>query len=254
MNLMLRVHPSRAGDLVMEDTLDTVPVVPVSSYTDGFGNICSRLVAPAGVFDVATFGVLNDSGAPDPCEAGAGQVPVEDLPDEVIAFLLPSRYCESDLLSEFAWKAFGQGPEGWDRVQAICDFVHGYLTFDYQQSRPTRTAAQALKEKVGVCRDFAHTAIALCRSLNIPARYCTGYISDVGQPPPYPPMDFAAWMEVWLGGQWWVFDPRNNDTRYGRVLVGRGRDAADVPLIHSFGQHELTAFRVWIDEARRPAG
>lgn len=254
MILMLRVHPSRAADMEMADTLDTRPAVAVSTYVDGFANSCSRLVAPKGSFDVATFGIVRDAGLADPRGEGARQVPVEDLPPEAILFLLPSRYCETDLLSEFAWKAFGQGPEGWGRVQAVCDFVHGYLRFDYQQSRATRTAAQALKEKVGVCRDFAHTAIALCRCLNIPARYCTGYISDVGQPPPYAPMDFAAWIEVWLGGQWWVFDPRNNDTRYGRVLVGRGRDAADVPLIHSFGAHRLTDFRVWIEEAVSAAG
>ena len=152
------------------------------------------------------------------------------------------------VVSDFAWAHFDALPPGWDRVQGICDFVHDHITFGYRHSRATRTAAEALAEGVGVCRDYTHLAIALCRSLNIPARYCTGYISDVGQPPPYPPMDFAAWMEVWLGDRWWVFDPRNNDTRFGRVLIARGRDAADVPLTHSFGQHELTDFLVWISE------
>jgi transglutaminase-like putative cysteine protease len=173
---------------------------------------------------------------------------VETLPTEALTFLLPSRYCESDVLSDFAWSTFNPGPTGWARVQAVCDFVHNHVTFGYEHSRPTRTAAETLKEGVGVCRDYTHLAIALCRCLNIPARYCTGYVSDVNQPPPYAPMDFAAWMEVYLGGKWWVFDPRNNDIRFGRVLIARGRDAADVPLTHSFGRHELKGFEVWIDQ------
>jgi transglutaminase-like putative cysteine protease len=247
MILLLNVHYSRAGDLVRPDLLSSAPAVPVESYRDGFGNWCSRLVAPAGPFTVSTDGVLRDAGLSDPVDTTAEQVPVERLPGDVLTFLLPSRYCESDLLSEAAWNRFGAEPLGWPRVQAVCDFVHGHVRFDYMQARATRTAAQTLQEPVGVCRDYAHLAIALCRALNIPARYCTGYVSDIGQPPPHPPMDFAAWMEVWLGGEWWVFDPRNNDTRFGRVLIARGRDATDVPLTHSFGRHELTGFEVWID-------
>ncbi len=248
MILLLRVHPERAGDFFLPDDLTTRPAVPVEPYEDLYGNRCARVLAPAGQFEVATFGLLQDSGMSDPKGAGAVQHPVEDLPAEVLGYLLPSRYCETDLLSEFAWKQFDGLPLGWDRVQGVCDFVHGHIRFGYEHSRPTRTALEALTERAGVCRDFTHLAVALCRALNIPTRYCTGYISDIGQPPPYAPMDFAAWMEVYLGGRWWTFDPRNNDTRYGRVLIARGRDAADVPLTHSFGTHELVDFKVWIEE------
>ena len=173
---------------------------------------------------------------------------VEDLPAETILFLLPSRYCESDLLSNEAWRLVGQTPEGCARVQAICDFVHNHITFGYEYSRPTKTAAEAYSEGRGVCRDFTHLADAFCRAMNIPTRYCTGYISDIGQTPPFGPMDFAAWMEVYLGGRWWTFDPRNNQPRIGRVLIAQGRDAADVPLTHTFGQNTLTGFEVWTDE------
>ncbi len=249
MILLLNVHYSRASDLEKPDLLMASPAVPIESYRDGFGNWCSRLVAPAGAFTVSTEGILRDAGAPDPVAAGAEQHPVERLPADVLTFLLPSRYCETDLVSDFAWRRFAGTPLGWERVQSVCDFVHGHVRFGYEHSRATRTAAQTLDERVGVCRDFAHLAITICRCLNIPARYCTGYVSDIGQPPPYPPMDFAAWMEVYLGGRWWVFDPRNNDVRFGRVLIAQGRDAADVPLTHSFGQHTLTSFQVWIDQA-----
>ncbi len=251
MILLLNVHHSRASDLEQPDILITRPSVPVDHYRDSFGNWCARLQAPKGPFTVSTEGTVRDNGLPDPSDIDARQLPVEILPSNVLGFLLPSRYCESDILSDLAWKKFGQQPLGWRRVQAICDFVHEHVGFGYQHSRDTRTAVETLNEGVGVCRDYTHLAITLCRCLNIPARYCTGYVSDVGQPPPYPPMDFAAWMEVFLGGKWWVFDPRNNDTRFGRVLISRGRDAADVPLAHSFGAHQLKDFRVWIDEADR---
>lgn len=244
---LLNVHPSRAGDLVRPDILTTEPALDTHSYTDGFGNTCTRLTAPAGRLTIATDGEIRDDGASDPVGTDAIQHRVEDLPDEVIPYVLPSRYCESDVLSEFAWTRFARVPLGWTRVQTVCDFVHTHVHFGYQHARPTRTAVETLQERRGVCRDYTHLAVALCRSLNIPARYCTGYISDIGQPPPYAPMDFAAWMEVWLGDRWWVFDPRNNDTRYGRVLIARGRDATDVPLTHSFGQHQLSGFEVWID-------
>lgn len=246
--LLLNVHLSRVNDLERPDLLATEPVVPVEAYRDGFGNLCNRLVAPTGLMTVSTDGVIRDSGLADDEDPSAEQHPVEQLPVDMLPYLLPSRYCETDVLSDFAWDRFGKEPLGWNRVQAVCDFVHDHVRFGYQHSRPTRTAVETLNEGVGVCRDFTHLAIALCRCLNVPARYCTGYLSDIGQPPPYAPMDFAAWMEVYLGGKWWVFDPRNNDARYGRVLVGRGRDAADVPLTHSFGQHELKKFDVWIDE------
>jgi transglutaminase-like putative cysteine protease len=248
---MLGVHHSRYGDLVRADHLATSPVVPMSGYRDGFGNWCTRLVAPSGEFVLSTDGVFRDTGQPDPVAPSARQHAVQDLPDETLVYLLGSRYCDTDLLSDEAWRRFGQTAPGWSRVMAVCDFVHAHLTFGYRHARATRTAAQALAEGHGVCRDFAHLAIALCRCLNIPARYCTGYISDIGEPPPYEPMDFAAWMEVYLDGQWRVFDPRNHKPRIGRILVARGRDAADVPLTQTFGPHVMTDFRVWSEEAGR---
>ncbi|HMB76768.1 MAG TPA: transglutaminase family protein [Kiloniellaceae bacterium] len=229
MILLLNVHYSRASDLERPDLLVTDPPVAIDAYRDDFGNWCNRLVAPAGPMTVSTDGTIRDAGLSDPVEVAAVQHPVEQIPSDALIYLLPSRYCETDVLSDFAWGRFNQGPQGWPRVQAICNFVHNHVRFGYEHSRPTRTAVETLNEGIGVCRDYTHLAIALCRCLNIPARYCTGYVSDIGQPPPYPPMDFAAWMEVYLGGRWWVFDPRNNDIRYGRVLIARGRDAADVP-------------------------
>ncbi|MEL6217773.1 MAG: transglutaminase family protein, partial [Pseudomonadota bacterium] len=220
----------------------------IESYRDGFGNWCSRIVAPAGAITVSTNGIIRDDGLSDPVDQSAAQLPVEQLPADALTYLLPSRYCETDVLSDFAWTQFNHEPQGWPRVQAVCNFVHNHIRFGYQDSRPTRTAVEALNEGVGVCRDYAHLAVTLCRCLNIPARYCTGYVSDIGKPPPYPPMDFAAWMEVYLGGRWWVFDPRNNDIRFGRVLIAHGRDAADVPLTHSFGRNDLKGFEVWIDK------
>jgi transglutaminase-like putative cysteine protease len=192
--------------------------------------------------------VVNDSGLPDPVVSGAYQHNVEDLPEETLLFLLGSRYCETDQLSETAWQLFGHTPLGWARVQAICTFVHNHITFGYQFSRPTKTAFDVFRERVGVCRDFAHLAITFCRCMNIPARYCTGYLGDIGMPPPYAAGDFAGWMEVFLGGQWHIFDPRNNMPRIGRVLIARGRDAADVAISSTFGPNTLASFRVWTDE------
>nr|WP_319514531.1 transglutaminase family protein [uncultured Cohaesibacter sp.] len=248
MILLLNVHYSRASDLERPDMLTVNPAIPIEAFRDSFGNWGNRIVAPAGLLSLSTDGIIRDAGTPDPVDENALQNPVEMLPSDVLPYLLPSRYCEADLLSDFAWQTFNHTPLGWFRVQAVCDYVHSHVRFSYEQSRPTRTALETQKERVGVCRDFTHLAIALCRCLNIPARYCTGYISDVGQGLVDAPMDFAAWMEVYLGGRWWVFDPRNNDTRFGRVLIARGRDAADVPMAHSFGQHELVSFSVWIDE------
>lgn len=246
---MLTVHHSLVSYLERPDLMVTNPAVPLTSYRDGFGNWCNRFVAPPGAFSIRTDGVIHDAGEADPIAPVAIQHAVEALPSEVMVYLLGSRYCETDRLSEEAWRLFGNTPLGWPRVQAICEFVHNHLRFDYMQARATRTAAEAYAEQIGVCRDFAHLAITFCRSLNIPARYCTGYVSDIGQPPPYAEMDFAAWIEVWLGGQWWVFDPRNLTPRRGRVLIAQGRDAADVPLTHSFGANVLTGFEVWIGEA-----
>lgn len=248
MIVILNVHHSRVAYLERPDILVTDPPLPIENYRDTFGNWCCRLVAPAGRVTLRTDGLIRDDGAPDPVAPGAFQHAVEDLPADTLLYLLGSRYCETDVLMEEAWRLFATAPEGWGRVQAICDFVNGHITFGYEHSRPTRTAAEAYHERVGVCRDFAHLAVTLCRCMNIPARYCTGYISDIGETPPYGPMDFAAWMEVYLGGRWHVFDPRNNARRIGRVLIAQGRDAADVPLTHTFGPNVLSGFTVWIDE------
>jgi len=248
MVLLLNIHHSRVADIVIPDHVTTEPAVPVQSYRDTFGNWCSRIVAPSGRIRIASTAVVNDSGAPDPVVGWANQHAVQDLPDDALMFLLGSRYCETDLLSETAWQLFGHAPLGWARVQAICDFVHNHLTFDYATARPTRTAWEAFQEKRGVCRDFAHLAVALCRCMNIPARYCTGYLSDIGIPPPYSEMDFAGWFEAYLGGAWHTFDPRNNVPRQGRILIGRGRDAVDVPISNTFGPNILAGFKVWTDE------
>jgi transglutaminase-like putative cysteine protease len=248
MILLLNVHHSRASDLERPDHLTAAPAVPVESYRDKFGNWCSRLVAPAGHFAVSIDGVVRDNGKSDPTGWSSPQLPVEQLPADTLTYLLGSRYCETDSLSSEAWRLFGHTQPGWARVTAVCDFVHNHIAFDYQLARATRTAMETYREGVGVCRDYAHLAIAFCRALNIPARYCTGYLSDIGQPPPHGTMDFAAWMEVYLGNRWWVFDPRNNNLQYGRVMIAFGRDAADVPLVHTFGPNTLVGFKVWADQ------
>jgi len=253
MILTLHVHYTRASDLVYPDHLHTEPAVPVSMYRDGFGNWCSRLVAPPGRFHLYANALINDRGIAEPVVPDARQHPVEELPEEVLVYLLGSRYCETELLSEFAWAQFGKAPLGWPRVQAICDFVHDHLSFGYQHARPTKTAWEAFNERNGVCRDYAHLAIALCRCLNIPARYCTSYLGDIGVPAVDAPMDFAGSMEVFLGGRWYTFDPRNNQPRIGRVLIARGRDAADVAITTTYGKHVLESFRIWTDEVLPPA-
>ena len=248
MILMLNVHYSRASDLHAPDHVILTPSVPIDGYRDGFGNWCGRLVAPPGQMRITSNSIINVTGEPDPQLRDAVQVAVEKLPEEAIVFLLPSRFCDSDRMLDLAWKHFGGRATGWARVQAVCDFVHEHIAFGYEHARVTRTASEAFEERKGVCRDYAHLAIAFCRALNIPARYCTGYLGDVGTPPPYPPGDFAAWFEAYLGGQWHTFDPRNNTPRIGRVLIARGRDAADVAITTTFGQNTLKSFRVWTDE------
>jgi transglutaminase-like putative cysteine protease len=248
MILMVNVHYSRAADLVTPDRLITDPQTPVKAYRDGFGNWCSRIVAPMGRIRLKGSGVVRDSATPDVLAPFARQNALQDLPEETLVFLMGSRYCETDRLSEAAWSRFGQTVPGWSRVQAICDFVHNHIAFNYQNARSTRTAWEAFNERMGVCRDFAHLAIALCRCMNIPARYCTGYLGDMGTPPPYGVMDFAAWIEVYLDNSWHTFDPRNNVPRIGRVLIARGRDAADVAIVTTFGTNTLESFQVWTDE------
>jgi transglutaminase-like putative cysteine protease len=248
MILMVNVHYSRASDIVTPDLLKTDPVIPVTAYRDGFGNWCSRILAPIGKIALKSTGVVRDSAQPDPIAPFAQQLALQDLPQETLLFLMGSRYCETDLLSDAAWSLFGQTAPGWSRVQAICDFVHNHIAFDYQKARSTRTAWEAYNERTGVCRDFAHLAVTFCRCMNIPARYCTGYLGDIGMPPPYGVMDFAAWFEVYLSGTWHTFDARNNMPRIGRVLIARGRDAADVAIATTFGPNTLESFQVWTDE------
>lgn len=248
---MLNVHCTRFDDMVHQDDLVTHPSVPISGYRDGFGNWCTRMLAPAGDFMLSTNGVFQDTGQLDPVSLSAQQHEVQDLPSDTLVYLLGSRYCDTDLLSERAWQVFDRTDAGWARVQAICDYVHSQVKFGYHHAKATRTASQTLSEGVGVCRDFAHLAIAFCRCMNIPARYCTGYLSDIGQPLPHPAGDFAAWMEVYLDGHWHMFDPRNNARRYARFLVARGRDAADVPLTQTFGPVMMTDFEVLTEEARQ---
>jgi transglutaminase-like putative cysteine protease len=252
MILTLHIHSTRVSDIVVPDHLVVSPSIPIVAYRDGFGNWCSRIVAPPGETRLTTDAILHDTGAPDDVCFEAYQHAVQDLPEETLVFLLGSRYCETDLLSDVAWRLFEQTPLGWGRVQAICDFVHQHIAFGYEYARVTKTAWEAFNERAGVCRDYTHLAIALCRAMNIPARYCTGYLSDVGVPPPYAPMDFAAWFEAYLGGQWHTFDPRNNTPRIGRVLIARGRDAADVAITTTFGPNTLESFRVWTDEVPAP--
>jgi transglutaminase-like putative cysteine protease len=250
MILTLNVHYSRASDLVRPDHMLTAPSVPIRGYRDGFGNWCTRLVAPAGAMRIFADALINDSGVPEPVVLSAQQYPVENLPEEALVFLLGSRYCETDRLTEVAWRLFESTPPGWVRVQAICDFVHRHIKFGYEHASPTKTAWEVYNDPKGVCRDFAHLALTLCRCMNIPARYCTGYLGDIGVPVSDAPMDFAGWFEVYLGGAWHTFDPRNNSPRIGRVLIARGRDAADVAINTTFGPNTLTGFRVRTDEVR----
>jgi transglutaminase-like putative cysteine protease len=248
MVLMLNVHPSRSTDLVRPDHLRITPPSPVTRYLDAFGNICSRLVAPPGRVEIFTDAVVADCGRPDAVAPAARQHEVGELPHGALVFLLGSRYCETDRLMNVAWTNFGRLPPGWPLVQAICDFVHSHLRFGYSHARATRTAMDAFVERRGVCRDFAHLAVTLCRCMNIPARYCTGYLGDIGVAPEPEPMDFSAWFEVYLGGRWYTFDARHNVPRIGRIVMARGRDAADVAFSTTFGPNTLVHFTVVTDE------
>lgn len=254
MILNLHVHYSRISDLVRPDQLRTDPAVPISMYRDGFGNWCSRIVAPAGRILLTADGLIRDSGIAEPVVPDALQHPVQSLPEETLVYLLGSRYCETDLFTDLAWKLFSHTPLGWQRVQAVCDYVNRHITFGYAYARSTKTAWETWNEARGVCRDYAHLAITFCRCLNIPARYCTAYLGDIGVPAVDAPMDFAGSMEVFLGGAWHSFDPRNNQPRIGRVLIARGRDAADVAITTTYGPHTLESFKVWTDEVADTAG
>lgn len=248
MILTLSVHYTRICDMIIPDHLITDPPVPLFAYRDNFGNWCSRIVAPKGRLTLRADGLIRDTGLPDLIVPQARQTPVEQLPNETLVFLLGSRYCETDRLSEIAWQLFDKSPTGWARVQTICDYVNQHISFGYEYARSTKTAWEAYQERTGVCRDYAHLAIAFCRCMNIPARYCTGYLGDIGVPPNYSPMDFAGWFEAYLDGHWYTFDPRNNTPRIGRVLIAQGRDAADVAISCTFGPNTLESFKIRTDE------
>jgi transglutaminase-like putative cysteine protease len=247
MVFMLNVHSSRAADLLTSDRMRVTPARTITTYTDGFGNKCVRLLAPAGEIRIAGDAIIADSGKPDPVDSGAEEHPIADLPHDALVYLLGSRYCQTDRLMQTAWNLFGKTPPGWERVQAICDFVHNRIKFGYEHAAATRGAVEALAQGRGVCRDFAHLAVTLCRCMNIPARYCTGYLGDIGVPPDPTPMDFSAWFEVYIGGRWYTFDARHNIPRIGRILIGRGRDAADVAISTTFGANTLKRFEVRTD-------
>lgn len=248
MLLMLNIHPSREPDLLTEHKIVFDPPVPASDYNDGFGNRCTRIVAQPGRLSMRAEFLVRDYGDPDPIPHGAPQVAVENLPSDILVFLLGSRYCETDRLSDTAISLFGHIEPGWARVAAICAYVNNRITFDYQSARPTKTAWDAYMEQRGVCRDFAHLAITFCRCMNIPARYCTGYLGDIGVPVSPDPMDFSGWFDVFLGGRWYTCDARHNQPRIGRILMARGRDATDVAITTTFGTCILTGFTVITDE------
>jgi transglutaminase-like putative cysteine protease len=244
---LLNVHPSRERHLVETDAVEVSPSVPVTTYLDSFGNRCSRFVAQPGRLRLTNSTLIADSGELDPVNPAASECAVGELPNDVLIYLLNSRYCEVDRFSNIATDLFGDSPRGWARVQAICDWVHQKVTFSYGHARPTKTALDVFTERIGVCRDFQHLAITFCRALNIPARYATGYLGDIGVPPGGP-MDFSAWFEVYLEDRWWTFDARHNVPRIGRVLMATGRDASDVAITTSFGEANLCHFSVVTDE------
>jgi transglutaminase-like putative cysteine protease len=250
---MLHVHPSREPDLLEPDELQLQPNVPVTSYIDSFGNRCSRFEAPAGPITLRGSTLIEDSGLEDPSAPDAREHTVAELPNETLIYLLNSRYCEVDRLSNIAVELFGNVAPGWGRVRAICSWVNSKVAFGYQHARPTKTALDVFTERVGVCRDFQHLAVTFCRALNIPARYVTGYLGDIGVPPSFTPMDFSAWFQVYLANRWWTVDARHNHPRIGRVLMAVGRDASDVAITTSFGNASLTHFSVVTDEVAAPA-
>jgi transglutaminase-like putative cysteine protease len=248
MLLMVALHPDREHTVRRHSGMIVEPYLPVEEFSDVYGNRCRRIVAPAGPLRLWDDMVVEDSGRPDPVEPWARQHLAQELPSETLLFLLGSRYCEVDRLMETAWGLFGGAPQGWARVQAVCDWVHANVRFDHQAARPTKTAYDVFVERAGVCRDFAHLALTFCRCLCIPSRYATGYLGDIGVPRMACPMDFSGWFEVFLGGRWHTFDARHNVARIGRVLMARGRDAADVAMTTSFGKNTLERFTVWTDE------
>ena len=252
MVLMLSIEPARLGDLLSEHRIRFSPDVASRDYVDMFGNTCTRIVAPPGLLEIRNEFLIADSGLPEEVAPQARQLEVGALPDEVLIYLLGSRYCDTEKLSNLAWSLFGGITAGWQRVQAICDYAHDRISFGYHHARSDRTASEGHEERIGVCRDFAHLAVTLCRCMNIPARYCTGYLGDIGVPIDPAPMDFSAWFEVYLDGRWFSFDARHNHPRIGRIVMARGRDAADVAISTNFGGVQLVRFSVVTDEVTAP--
>jgi transglutaminase-like putative cysteine protease len=250
--LMLSIEPARQRDLLSEHSIRFSPAIASRDYVDMFGNTCTRIVAPPGLIEIRNEFLIADSGLRDEIAPDARQLEVRDLPDDVLSYLLGSRYCDTEKLSNVAWSLFGGVAPGWQRVQAICDYAHDRICFGYQHARCDRTASEGHEERIGVCRDFAHLAVTLCRCMNIPARYCTGYLGDIGVPPDPAPMDFSAWFEVYLDGRWFTFDARHNHPRIGRIVMARGRDAADVAISTNFGPVQLAKFSVITEEAKSP--
>jgi transglutaminase-like putative cysteine protease len=245
---LLDAHEDRAHEIIYDSGFKTWPATGSSTYKDGFGNQVRKFMAPAGALTIHRDSIITDKGEPNPVLQDVQEVPLDRVPNEFLTYLLGSRYCETDCLSQIAWDLFGKTPPGWRRVQAICDFVNGHVTFGYEYARSTRTAYETYQEKVGVCRDFSHLAVAFCRCMNIPARYLNGFLGDIGVPKDPAPMDYSACFEVYLEGGWYTFDARHNTQRIGRITVARGRDATDIPLVTSFGPHLLAQFKIWTDE------
>ena len=248
MVLMLTTHPSRDEDIVTDQSMSFSAGVDARDYFDPYGNICTRLVAPRGLLEIRAEFVVNDTGRPDEICPAAKQWDVGALPSETLPFLLASRYCDTEKLSNLAWSLFGGIEGGWQRAQAICDYAHERIQFGYHHARADRTASEGHEERRGVCRDFAHLAVTLSRCMNIPARYCTGYLGDIGVPVDPAPMDFSAWYEVFLDGRWFTLDARHNHPRTGRIVIARGRDAADVAISTAFGPATLARFNVITEE------
>jgi transglutaminase-like putative cysteine protease len=248
MVLMLSIEPARTCDLLSEHKIRFSPNIASHDYADMFGNTCTRIVAPPGRLEIRNDFLIADGGLPDEVALDARQIDVAELPDDALIYLLGSRYCDTERLSDLAWSLFSTVKPGWQRVQAICDYVHDRIDFGYQHARRDRTAFEGHEERIGVCRDFAHLAVTLCRCVNIPARYCTGYLGDIGVPRDPAPMDFSAWFEVYLDGRWFTFDARHNQPRIGRIVMARGRDAADVAISTNFGAVQLAGFSVITEE------
>jgi transglutaminase-like putative cysteine protease len=245
---MLSIHPSRNKDLITPHRIVAEPDMPLYDYVDMFGNICSRITVPPGRLSLSCDFVIHDHGNPDRTCPGAPWAPTETLPDDVMVYLLASRYCQTDIMLDTAWALFGSLEAGWATVEAIVEFTHNHVKFGYEHARPTKSAWDTFQEAEGVCRDFAHLAITFCRCMNIPARYCTGYLGDIGVPPDTAAMDFSAWFEAYLGGEWFTFDARHNTQRIGRIVMAHGRDAIDTALTTTFKPVSLTHFAVHTDE------